>query len=118
MPDYNDDWMRPYEQARNAWVSEQPKPKLQRFLIQRERVIICSWSGDGPPREWKTWSSHDTALERDAEMNKLRAAHPAWLLRAVEVDMMGVIRNRTCWDGLPPHVRQSFMKALHGRKSP
>lgn len=71
----DDDWMNPRRSI--GWSMPPPK---ETWLIQRERVINCTWMGDGPPREWATWMSYDTRKERDAELRRLRET-TSWHLR-------------------------------------
>lgn len=87
MVDHTDDWMHPRQAV--SW-QKQAEPEPRPFLIQRKKVIQCSWVGSGPPTQWDTWSSHLTREERDAELARLRKQHPAWQLRpAHETDRFG-----------------------------
>lgn len=88
MADHTDDWMHP--QMSSRWQASDRKADPRPFLIQRQRRVICSWVGSGPPTEWDLWSSHKTREERDAELKRLRADHPAWRLRpAHETEIAG-----------------------------
>lgn len=78
MTKIQDDWMHPNLSSSIGW-SAKPRDK-EEFIIQRERVIICTWSGDGPPREWGHWRTFDTRKERDAELKRLRET-TTWHLR-------------------------------------
>ena len=82
----DDDWMNPSTSV--SWSMPPPK---ETWLIQRERVIVCTWMGDGPPREWKTWMSYDTREERDAELKHLRET-TSWHLRPAYQPLRGRMR--------------------------
>ncbi len=99
MTDYEDDWMHP---GSGALYSYNPKETEERrrskpYLIQRKRVIQCTWLGDGPPTKWDEWEAFRTKEERDREITRLRKEHPAWILRARELDALGRIRERGDW---------------------
>lgn len=86
MSHVDDDWMNP----RTSVSYEMPKPK-EEWLIQRERTIVCTWVGDGPPREWRTWRAFDDRKERDAELKRLRK-DTSWHLRPAYKPLYGPIR--------------------------
>ncbi len=94
MPDHTDDWMNPPTSSR-AWSSAEIEADRRRrpFLIQRQRVIVCSWRGDGPPTRWDEWARFETKAERDKELALLRKEHPAWRLRARELGAFGRVRQ-------------------------
>jgi len=73
----NDDWMHPQRSSTTWTASKRDKPE---FLIERQKVVICSFVGGGPPTEWKTWASFDTRDERDSELKRLRKT-TSWSLR-------------------------------------
>jgi hypothetical protein len=93
MSDRDDDWMIPWNRQSVGHSTNYAKElRLKRpFLIQREKVIMCTWVGDGPPRQWDLWASFETKEERDAALAKLRQDHPAWHLRARHLDSLGRI---------------------------
>lgn len=82
-----DDWLYPQPTGE---VFKPPKPK-ERWLIQRERTIVCTWFGDGPPREWALWSSHDSREERDDELKRLRET-TLWRLRPAHQPLHGRVQ--------------------------
>jgi len=86
MPRTDDDWMNPRTSV--SW--EMPEPKEQ-WLIQRERVIVCTWMGDRPPHEWATWMAYDNREERDAELKCLRET-TSWHLRPAYQPLHGRMR--------------------------
>lgn len=97
--DYDDDWMHPDRAV--AYVYDRAKVeadlRAKPFLIQRQRVIQCTWVGDGPPTQWDEWDRFSTKRERDAEIARLRKEHPAWQLRARELDSFGRMREPLDW---------------------
>lgn len=103
----DDDWMNPSMVA-TTWRPMEPKDE---WIIQRMRVVVCSWMGSGgPPREWAEWRSFDSRKERDAELARLRK-DTSWILRPAfrskdgwlqvedeEADLLrrlAVVRNQT-----------------------
>lgn len=89
MPDLDDDWMHPSYSSVGWSMKDAEEVRRKRpFLIQRERVIVCTWMGDGPPRRWDEWASFETKEKRDEELARLRKEHPAWHLRARHLDRM------------------------------
>lgn len=71
----DDDWL--YPSTSISWTMPEPK---EQWIIQRERTIICTWLGDGPPREWATWNAYDSRKERDLKLKRLRET-TSWQLR-------------------------------------
>lgn len=78
-----DDWMHP--SSSDGWSA--PKRDKDEYIIQRQRVIQCSWMGDGPPTQWSKWSSFDTRKERDDELKRLRAT-TTWRLRCAHYNAL------------------------------
>ena len=78
MPDMTDDWMNPPTSV--SWA-QKPPINAMRYFIQRQRAITVSGNVSAI-YQWDVWSEHDTAEERDAALERLRAEHPAWRLRA------------------------------------
>lgn len=79
MSDQTDDWMNPPTSV--GWNFTPPQPGEVEYLIERRRATMVS----GPSAyiySWGLWSKHDTSAARDAELTKLRTAHPVWQLRA------------------------------------
>ena len=91
MPDPDDDWMQPRPSVSYSFdrVAAEKRRLESPFLIQREKVIQCSWAGEGPPTAWNEWSRHSTKEDRDVELARLRKEHPAWHLRARQLDGRG-----------------------------
>lgn len=85
MPDLDDDWMNPPPPVVYRARDPQDVPK---FLIQRARKRT-TFGDPGYIIEWDYWSGHATAKERDAELKKLREAHPVWRLRKADLDHLG-----------------------------
>lgn len=84
----DDDWLHPKIGTSYCYGKTPPK---EAWLIQRERTIVCTWMGDGPPREWAFWMSYDTRKERDAELKRLRET-TSWHLRPAYQSLRGRIR--------------------------
>ena len=97
MPDLTDDWMNP--PASRSWSSASIDADRRKkpFLIQRQRVIQCTWVGDEPPTQWDEWGRFETREERDAALRRLREEHPLWRLRARELDPFGRVCEPLDW---------------------
>lgn len=76
-PDYTDDWMNPEPMV--AYVHKKPENKVE-YRILRQRSMVVS-GPSGRLTEWRVWSTHDTAKERDLELERLHKEHPAWRLK-------------------------------------
>lgn len=95
MPDFDDDWMHP--EYNNTVYTDSRKEREERlaknrFVIQRQRRIICSFHGE-PPTTWEVWSEHPSEKERDSELARLHKEHPSWRLRPRNRDFRGRIRE-------------------------
>ena len=83
----DDDWLHP-KMTSSMYISPPPK---EEWLIQRERTLVCTWVGDGPPRKWALWRAFDSSEERDAELKRLRET-TSWHLRPAYKPLHGHIR--------------------------
>ena len=57
-----------------------PHPETE-YLIEKQEKQIC-FGDPGYVMQWRFWSSHKTASERDQELERLREWKPEWVLRA------------------------------------
>lgn len=89
--DLSDDWMNPRRSC--SWTTP-PPPKMGEihYVIQRKKAIPVSGNVSAIYR-WERWSKHGTAAERDAELARLREEHPAWRLRARDINAWAEYHN-------------------------